>query len=785
MRVSYRWLSEFVDLQLDPDELAEQLTMAGLEVDSVKKVQTHGSVVGEIVELSRKGNLCLAKVNIGSRELDIVTADSSVEKGQKYPVVLAGSKVGDRVIEKRRFGDFVSEGMMLSAEEMGIEEDSTTLLKLDGSFANGTPLDTIDEFDDYIIELELTPNRADALSILGIAREVRALTGADIRMPELTYVETDRRIDEVIGVEVKSPRKCPRYTLYVADVEVKEAPFVIRLRLMKSGIRPINSVVDITNYVLMALGQPLHAFDLNRLEGNIIVRDAMPNEEIVALDGKSYKLDGTMLVIADEKKPVAIAGVMGSEDSSVIETTGTIALESAHFDPVSIRLTARKLKLHTEASHRFERGVDPNLCLVASQYALSLLCKHSGASVYRGYIDAKSTEFEPLQLNVSPKWVNEFLGSDFDEKQMVEVLKRLGFEPKKEQSDIVVRVPTYRFDIGMEADIAEEIARIIGYDKIDSTLPVVHSSFKDFKPVDRLKRSVTKTLADLGLHEVINYAFVNSVRLELFDRQRERFLFLKNPLVEDQNVMRTTLLVGMMENLKLNISKGARSVAVFETGRVFFKKDSGSEEYDRIAALMWGLAEFSWFESQRFFDFYDIKAISDAIAKLCGLRFNYRPSQRVFLHPGRSAEVYVDEENVGFVGELHPDVYDAYQIRFDRKARILVCELDLARLAQMMNLDVKYVRLPRLPTVVRDLAIVVDKSIPASEIQLVIESFEPVFEVVLFDVYDRLEDNSKRSLTFRIVLKNDAKTFTDQEIDEIISEIFERLKERFNATLRG
>jgi len=287
------------------------------------------------------------------------------------------------------------------------------------------------------------------------------------------------------------------------------------------------------------------------------------------------------------------------------------------------------------------------------------------------------------------------------------------------------------------------------------------------------------------LHEVINYAFVNSVRLELFDRQRERFLFLKNPLVEDQNVMRTTLLVGMMENLKLNISKGARSVAVFETGRVFFKKDSGSEEYDRIAALMWGLAEFSWFESQRFFDFYDIKAISDAIAKLCGLRFNYRPSQRVFLHPGRSAEVYVDEENVGFVGELHPDVYDAYQIRFDRKARILVCELDLARLAQMMNLDVKYVRLPRLPTVVRDLAIVVDKSIPASEIQLVIESFEPVFEVVLFDVYDRLEDNSKRSLTFRIVLKNDAKTFTDQEIDEIISEIFERLKERFNATLRG
>jgi phenylalanyl-tRNA synthetase beta chain len=787
MRISYRWLKEFVDIDLSAEELAFKITMAGLEVDSVEKINTYSSVVGEIIEIKEEGNLYLAKVDIGDGILNIATADKSVNVGDKFPVVRSGAFINGGIrITKRAFGNFVSEGMMLSSQELGLEDASTGLFRLDNSFKNGTKLEELDEFDDYLIEIEFTPNRADALSILGVARDVRALLKKDIRYPEAKFSAiSSKSVDDVISVEVQNYEACPRYTMHLADVEIDESPFFIRSRLLKSGIRPINNVVDITNYVLMAFGQPMHAFDLNRLSGNIVVRKAKKGEKILALDEKEYELDENMLVIADNKSAIAIAGVMGGEDTGVIGTTKTIALESAFFDPVSVRLTSRKLKIHTDSSHRFERGVDPNLCLVASSYALSLLEKYSNAKIYKGSIDKKKGEFKRKSVVCSFEGINNLLGTGFSQKDITDTLEYLDFSPEGHDSNIEVSVPTYRFDIDIEADIAEEVARIIGYDKVPSTFPVVQTSFNQKKPVDSIKHILTKTLADMGLYESVNYSFIDSEKLKYFDKNTDGFVYLKNPLIEGQDVMRTTLVCGLLDNLAFNITKNSKSVALFEIGRVFFKEGDYSKEFDNLGVLMWGVSEFSWHNKEQYYDFYDMKAVPEAIEKALGISFDYERSNKHFLHPGRSAELILNGKNVGFIGELHPDLYDIYDIKFDKKSRIIIHQINLNIIADSLGEVNMYEKLPKLPTVVRDLALVVDKPIFSKDIEIAIRTFDNVYDVVLFDMYDKLEDESKKSLAFRIMLKNDDKTFTDKEIDKIINDIFVALKDKFSANLRG
>ncbi len=787
MRISYEWLKEFIEINMSAEELADKITMAGLEVDSVSKTETYGSVVGEIVDIKEEKNLYLTKVNIGSKIINVATADKNISLHDKYPVVTAGHSIGNNIrIEKRKFGDFTSEGMMLSAEELNLEENSSGLFKLDKDLKNGTHLSDINEFNDYIIDIELTPNRADALSILGVARDIRAITKRDITYPKMDFQLTDKNIKNYISVTVDDYKNCPRYTLLMADVNIKESPMFIRLRLLKSGIRPINNIVDITNYVLMAFGQPMHAFDFNRLNGDIVIRKAKEFETILALDGKEYNLKNSMLVIADNKKPIAIAGVMGSEESSVIQTTKTVAIESAHFNPVSIRITARKLKLHSEASHRFERGTDPNLCLTASSYAMNLLGMYANAKIYKGYIDKKEKEFKPKTMICSFKRINRLLGTEFEQNKIKEVMGYLEFKPKVLSIDkLKLTIPTYRFDIEREADIAEEVARCIGYNNIPSTLPVVQTSFKKRKPVDYAKHYITKTLADIGFLEVVNYAFTDSSKLKLFYKQEDKFLYLKNPLIEGQDVMRTTLTCGLLDNLKFNINKNSKSVSLFEIGRIFFKDGDFAKEFDHLGAIMWGEASFNWFEKKRFYDFYDMKIVTEMLENFLNIKFEYLKTKRSFLHTGRGADIYLNTTDIGFIGELHPNLYEDYDIKFDKNLRIIMCEIQLNPLLEYINKVNMYEKLPKLPTVVRDLSIVVEKNINSADIKKQIESFNEVYEVTLFDIYDKLQDISKKSLAFRIVLKNEEKTFIDTEIEEIMSKIFHTLKTNFNASLRG
>ncbi|WP_025270404.1 phenylalanine--tRNA ligase subunit beta [Hippea sp. KM1] len=786
MRVSYRWLKEFVDIDVDANELADRLTMAGLEVDSIERIDTFGSVVGEVVGVDYSGNLALCKVDIRAKTINIATADKSVRVGEKFGVVLAGSEVGGKRIERRPFGDFISEGMFLSAEELGLEESSSELFRLDSGFENGKRLSDIDEFDDSVIEIELTPNRADALSMLGVARDVAALFNKRVHLPEAGFDTIDKRIDEFVDVEVKDYKNCPRYTLAMASVEVKPAPFFMRMRLLKCGVRSINNIVDITNYVLLGLGQPMHAFDLDRLNGNIVIRPAVEGERIVALDGKEYELKNDMLVIADQKGPIAIAGVMGGEFSSVSDDTKTIALESAFFNPVSVRLTARRLKLHTESSHRFERGVDPNLALNASRYALSLLSRYANARVYAGFIDKKERDFENKRIAVSFDGINRLLGSNYGSNEIVDVLVGLNFGVEQTGEGVVeVEVPTYRFDIEGEADIAEEVARIKGYDSIADTMPVVNTYFKPQDRVDFYADEAVKTLADMGLFETKNYSFVHDEKLKLFDSNEESFVYLKNPLIDTQNVMRTTLAVSLLDVLVFNISKGAKGVPVFEIGRSFFKDGDFCKEYINVGFLLWGLSQFNIHQRGRAFDFYDAKAVCEAVAGIAGVSFEYNRSNRGFLHPGRAAELVVNGESFGYVGELHPDLYAAYELKFDKKMRVLIGEINLSRLAELNVGHSMYESLPKLPTVWRDLAVVVDRTIRWSDIEREIKGIDGVYRVALFDIYDKLEDENRVSLTFRVVLRNDEKTFTEEEIEKIMGDVYLRLKDKFNAKLRG
>ncbi|WP_035587555.1 phenylalanine--tRNA ligase subunit beta [Hippea jasoniae] len=783
MRVSYRWLREFIDFDYDAYTLADKLTMMGLEVDSIMSIPTWDSVVGEVIELKKDSNLAYCSVDIGGKTINIATADKTVEVGEKFGVVVAGGSVGDKSIEKRKFGEFISEGMFLSAEEMELEESSDKLFRLDKSFANGTKLKDLDEFNDHIIEIELTPNRGDALSILGIARDVKALAGNEIKLPKMEFDLIDKHIDEFIAVDIEDKNGCPRYTLAMADIDIFESPFFMRMRLLKSGVRSINNIVDITNYVLLALGQPLHAFDYNKLNGGIIIRKAKDNEKITALDGKEYKLDRSMTVIADQNTPVAIAGVMGGEFSSVDEKTKTVALESAFFDPVGVRLTARKLKLHTESSHRFERGVDPNLCSLASKYALSLMQKYANGKIYKGFIDKKVRQFEPKKVIVSFDGINRLLGSEFSSSEIVDVLVGLNFGVEQvDQKKVEVQIPTYRFDIDGEADIAEEIARIKGYDSIKETMPVTTTYYKQKDEIERISEEVLILLSHMGLFETKNYSFVDDKKLKIFDKNEDRFVYLKNPLIDTQNVMRTTLLVGLLDALSLNISRGARGVPVFEVGRVFYKKDNFAEEFVNAGFLLWGRAQFDWFEHNRYFDYYDAKGIADAVCALIGIKPSFVRSKRPYIHPGRSADLMYDDEDIGYIGELHPDIYDLYDIKFDKRSRIVAGEINLTKLLSIKNETLRYTQLPKLPTVYRDLSVVVDTNTDANSLKDFIEKQDYVYKVALFDVY-KLEDGV--SLTFRIVLRNDEATFTDSEIENIIKGIYNGLKEKFDAKLRG
>ncbi|MFO7951868.1 MAG: phenylalanine--tRNA ligase subunit beta [Bacillota bacterium] len=803
MRVPYNWLLDYIKPEISADELANLLTLSGIEVGAVERFGSSlpGVVVGEVEALKPhpgRDNLILVDTRVEEEVLKIVCGAKNMQVSDKVPVAKPGSVLpGERHIEEAVIYGATSTGMICSARELGLElgaEDE--ILILDQTAEIGTPVDQVLGFDDKILELELTPNRPDCLSMLGVAHEAAALTGAEVKLPELEPPETTPALEEFFKVQVDDPDLCPRYTARaVKDVVIKKSPLWMQLRLLKAGIRPISNVVDITNYVMWEFGQPLHAFDLQRLESSeILVRRAREGETLVTLDGIERKLTPEILVITDGNMPIALAGVMGGEDTEIFGKTREVLIEAAGFNPTNIRRTARRYNLPSEASQRFERGVNPEAAVWSQNRAALLMNKYAEGKVLRGIIDYDANPVKPATVKVSSERVNKILGTEVPENEIITILNRLGFEVYNQGGgNMEVVAPLRRGDIFIEEDVVEEIARLYGYNQIPYTLP--RGELLENRPTEeeRLHNLVKNVFTASGFFEGVTYSFINPsdlVRLRYpSDHPHMQTIPVQNPFSEEQGVMRTTLLPGLLKAVRHNISHRELNQMLFEIGSVF-KADSLPlkelpQEKAKLAVAATGvIPEQNWAVTPRKADFFTIKGTLETLfSRLQINAVNFIPVQMPFSHPTRCAKVMIGDVELGYLGQLHPDIAEAWEI----DQPVTVGEFDLSVLENMANLVPRVTPLPRYPASSRDLAIVVPKEISAKQLEKTIREAggDMVSRVKLFDLYEGKQiPEDKRSLAYSITFRLEDRTLTDQEVNQAQQNIEKALFE-LGAVLRS
>ncbi len=793
MRITYRWLNEFIDISdLSAQDVAEILTDVGIEVDSVRYAgeNLEKVVTGKIVEISKHPNadrLKICQVDVGETVLQIVTGADNVFEGAVVPVALHGAKLPTGVrIKKSKLRGAVSNGMLCSEEELGLTESASGIMILPDDTPIGKDIKEVLNLDDWVIEYEITTNRPDALSVLGIARELRAVLGRQITLPDISYTEGDFEAQEEASLKVLDGAACPRYEGFVIKgIENRESPLWMKVRLYLVGLRPINAAVDVTNYVMYELGQPLHAFDLEKLAGReVVVRRAREGEEIKTLDGALRKLTPDDLVIADAEKPVAIAGIMGGEESSTELSTREIFLESAHFEPMTIRRTSKRLGLTTDSSYRFERGADIEACEFAAKRALHLIQKLTGGEVAKGKLSFYPKPYTPKVIVFNPERATKLLGVNIPSRKAFEILTGLGFTVKKEREYIVVKVPSWRkYDVGREVDLIEEVVRIYGMKNVVSSYPLMHSEVeRNFEPF-RVQR-VRELLSDLGLTEAINYSFIGKKLFEAFGLPVENLVKIKNPLSEEWVYMRNYIFPSLVSNAVNNINRNERDVFLFEVAKVF--EPSGKElpnEPLKLAVVMTGEVREGLY-GRRKVDFYDIKGAVEELLSFFRLRGEFeREEGRSYLHPGQSAKVRVKGEEVGFLGKLHPDVLE----RLDAKQEIFVAEIELEKLLKLAKEErIEFKSIPKFPPVMRDIAVIVDEDTPVAQIERVIrESAKHLEKVELFDVYTgKGVPEGKKSVAFSLSFRAPDRTLSDEEVNKILAVIIESL-DKIGAKLRG
>jgi len=792
LRVSYNWLKEYIDCGLSPRDLAERLTLAGIEVESVEPFRPALSrVVAARVLAVRphpgSAKLSLVTVDSGRGDLKVVCGAANVAVGQIVPLALPGAVLPDnRRIETVSIIGERSEGMICSPREVGLdlgEAAEAGILVMEPAAAPGSAVAEVLGFDDFILSLSLTPNRADCLGLLGVAYEVAALTGAEVKLPPVLPPEIEESVFSAVRVSVLDEQLCPRYTARVIrGLKVAPAPLWMQLKLLKAGIRPINNIVDITNYVMWEYGQPLHAFDYDLLAGKeIVVRRAASGETLITLDGVCRSLDEEVLVIADAGRPVGLAGVMGGESTEISLATRSVLLESARFNPVNIRRTARRYNLPSEASQRFERGVNPGATLAAQDRASRLISELAYGRVLKGVADANPFPFEPCRLNIRPHRINEILGLRIPLRDMISILERLSFGVEKGFGGTLdLIVPLHRLDLQLEEDVAEEVARLYGYANIPVTLPrgeLIANRQTKKQQVDALVR---RTLAGCGFFEVITHSFINpayldSLRLEQGDPCRQA-IALKNPLSEEQGVMRTTLLPGLLKVLQHNFNYQEMNQLLFEAGAVYLPRSLPlhelPDEKNRLCLAATGRAtELSWLCPSAAADFFLLKG---AIEMLCAqLRIKDLEFTAVKLphtHPTRSAAVNIGAVEIGFIGQLHPTVAEAWDFRQE----VTLAELDLDALGEAADLTPRAAPLSRYPSARRDIAVVVSREITALELERCIRRAGGALldQVILFDLYEGDQVSpDMRSLAYSITFRSSGGTLTDDQLSEAMISI--------------
>ena len=801
MKVSLNWLKEYVDINLPPADLANRLTMAGTEVKGMEVIGGHWEniVVGQIVGINPHPNadrLSLATIDLGTGQETVVCGAPNLRLGDKVAFAYVGAQLIDGHsgqpfrLKLVKIRGVISKGMACSEKELGISDSHEGIIVLPAEAPVGTPL--AEYLGDTIFDLDITPNRPDCLGVVGIAREVAALTGQDLHLPEISYEEAALPIDQQISVEIIAPDLCPRYCAsLITGVKVTESPGWVQQRLMKYGMRPINNIVDITNYAMLEYGQPLHAFDYHRIRGKkIIVRRASNGEAIVTLDGVERILSKDTLVIADKERAIAIAGVMGGADSEVTPETTSILLEAASFNPASIHYTGRTLGLPSEACMRFERGIRPELTLPALKRATQLIVELAGGEAARGLVDVYPGKQDQKPILLSTEKVKQVLGIEFSLDQIVRGLTSLGFDCQRgaSASEVWVTTPYWRSDIYQAVDLVEEVARIIGYDKIPITMLSQPLPRHNPDPILSLKQRVRRSLIGFGFQEVITYSLTSLERLnKLFPEPHPvepMPLRVANPMTVDQEYLRPNLRVNLLATVEVNKRHEDGSIRLFELGKVYLLRENDlPDEPERLCVVLTGLRlEKSWRGEDELFDFYDAKGIVEGLLNELGVEASFGKSEDETLHSGKQAAIVVAGNKLGVIGELHPKVLEAFAI----SGAVYLFEIDMTALLSLTAGHKRFQPIPRFPSVVRDFALVVDAKIAHQRVLDIINSFPLVKQVTLFDVYSGEQvPPGKKSLAYSITFQSPNHTLTDEEVNKVQQQILDKLSSELGATLRA
>ncbi len=795
MKFSEQWLREWVNPSISTEALAEQITMAGLEVDGVDPVagEFTGVVVGEVMECGQHPDadkLQVTKVNIGEDELvDIVCGAKNCRQGLKVAVAKVGAVLpGNFKIKKAKLRGQPSFGMLCSESELGLAEDSPGIMELPLNAEVGTDFHEFLGLDDKMIEVDLTPNRADCLGMKGLAREVGVLNQMDVTEP--TWGAAPVSIDETFDVKLEAPEACPRYVGRVIrniDANAKTPLWMVE-KLRRSGIRSIDPVVDITNFVLVELGHPMHAFDLEKLEGGVRVRMAEQGEKLTLLDGNEVTLNADTLVIADHTKPLAIAGIFGGEQSGVQADSKHIFLESAWFNPVAIMGRARSYGLHTDASHRYERGVDPALQVIAMERATALLLEIVGGEA-GPVVDTKSEEHLPTNraITLRAERLHRLVGISFDTDAVTEMLQRMGLEVTVNAGSWDVSVPPYRFDLKIEEDLIEEVARIYGYNNIPNVSPVASLKMSSHREAAVATNNFKQLLVDRGYQEAITYSFVDPKMQNLFHPEQEGMV-LPHPISVEMSVMRQSVWPGLVQAAVYNQKRQQPRVRLFEQGLKFIPDDqefTGCRQVPVIGGLIAGLYEGeNWDGSTRAVDFYDLKGDVEAILGLARVNaegFEFIAEEHSALHPGQSAAIYLDGKRVGWLGTIHPEV----QKKSGLNGKTYLFELELESISITHIPEV--IDISKFPSNRRDLAIVVEDKIPAADVLSLVKKVggNQLVDLKLFDVYHgEGVDPGYKSLAVALTLQDSTRTLEDKDIAETVNNVVSALHEEFNASLR-
>ena len=798
MNVSIKWLKEYVDFDLSPEGLAERLLMLGMEIESIKQLGEglDRVVVGRINTVDKHpkaDKLVLCNVDVGAgADAQIVCGAPNAREGLIAPVALIGAELPNGLTIKRaKIRGEESGGMLCSEQELAISEEASGLMELPDDMQIGAPIVEALGLDDVVLELEITPNRPDCLSMIGVAREISVAAGNPLKLPEVNVQQGTADIHNLTSVTIEAPDLCPRYAARVIQgVKIAPSPTWLQRRLEALGIGTINNIVDITNYVLMEYGHPLHAFDYHRLaENRIVVRRAEPGEKLKTIDAEERELTPDMLVIADAENPGALAGVMGGFDSEITDQTVDVLLESAYFHPPSIRKTSKDLGMHTEASHRFERGADPEGVIPALNRAAQLIVEIAGGEICSGIVDAYPGKREATNIKLRPERANFILGTEISENEMRDILTRLGFTVS---DTFEVTVPSFRPDVSQEIDLVEEIARVYGFDNIPTTLPRGDIPIPKVDPKENLRERVKTYLLQCGMMEAMNYAFYHPdvfdrIRLESTDPLRQA-VQIANPLTEDQSIMRTTLLPSLLANAQRNRNHQINDVQFFECSKVFIPNGAGEypNEPERVAGIIAGnLGAGVYGDPLRPADFFDIKGVVEGMIDRCGISdYTIVHTDHPAFHPGRRAEVRIEDKALCVFGEAHPEVLENY----DLPHKAYLFELNFERLVSRVEPTKQFETIPIYPSVNRDLAIVLDADTPASRPTEIIKSAggELVSALHLFDVYTGEQvPQGKKSLAFAIEYRSAAETLTDEIVDRVHGAILEQLERELGATLRS